>query len=47
MMMKYGAIAGGEKSIVQTAFEILKNGGNVFDAAVGVSVLANWMKLVV
>ena len=33
--MKYGAIAGGEKSTVQTAFEILKNGGNAFDAAVG------------
>ena len=33
--MKYGAIACGEKSTVLTAFEILKNGGNAFDAAVG------------
>lgn len=33
--MKYGAIAGGEKTTVHTAFEILKNGGNAFDAAVG------------
>ena len=34
-MMKYGAIAGGEKSTVQAAFNIMENGGNAFDAAVG------------
>ena len=33
--MKYGAIAGGEKTTVQSARDILKNGGNAFDAAVG------------
>ena len=33
--MKYGAIAGGEKTTVQSAREILENGGNAFDAAVG------------
>ena len=34
-MLKYGAIAGGEKSTVDAAFQILENGGNAFDAAVG------------
>jgi len=34
-MMKYGSIAGGEKSTVEAASLILKNGGNAFDAAVG------------
>ena len=34
-MMKYGSIAGGEKTTVQSAAEILENGGNAFDAAVG------------
>ena len=33
--MKYGAIAGGEKSTVHAASVILENGGNAFDAAVG------------
>ena len=33
--MKYGAIAGGEKSTVQAACQIMENGGNAFDAAVG------------
>ena len=33
--MKFGAIAGGEKSTVDAAFQILENGGNAFDAAVG------------
>ena len=34
-MLKYGAIAGGEKSTVDAAFQILEIGGNAFDAAVG------------
>ena len=34
-MLKYGAIAGGEKSTVDAAFQILENDGNAFDAAVG------------
>ena len=34
-MLKYGAIAGGEKSTVDAAFQILENGGNAFDATVG------------
>ena len=34
-MIKYGSIAGGEKSTVEAASQILKNGGNAFDAAVG------------
>ena len=34
-MLKYGAIAGGENSTVDAAFQILENGGNAFDAAVG------------
>jgi len=34
-VLKYGAIAGGEKSTVDAAFQILENGGNAFDAAVG------------
>ena len=33
-MLKYGAIAGGEKSTVDAAFQILEIGGNAFDAAV-------------
>ena len=33
--MKYGSIAGGENSTVQAACQILENGGNAFDAAVG------------
>ncbi len=33
--MKNGSIAGGEKTTVQSAAEILENGGNAFDAAVG------------
>jgi len=33
--MKYGTIAGGEKSTVHAASVILENGGNAFDAAVG------------
>ena len=33
--MKYGAIAGGEKTTVQSARDILENAGNAFDAAVG------------
>ncbi|HJM70633.1 MAG TPA: gamma-glutamyltransferase [Candidatus Marinimicrobia bacterium] len=33
--MQYGAIAGGEKTTVQSARDILENGGNAFDAAVG------------
>ncbi len=33
--MKYGTIAGGETSTVQSARDILENGGNAFDAAVG------------
>jgi len=34
-MMKYGSIAGGEKTTVQSARQILEEGGNAFDAAVG------------
>ena len=34
-MMKYGSIAGGENSTVRAACQILENGGNAFDAAVG------------
>lgn len=33
--MKYGSIAGGEKTTVQSAADILESGGNAFDAAVG------------
>ena len=33
--MKYGSIAGGENSTVRAACQILENGGNAFDAAVG------------
>lgn len=33
--MKYGSIAGGEKTTVQAAIDILESGGNAFDAAVG------------
>ena len=33
--MKYGSIAGGEKSTVNAACQILENGGNAFDAAIG------------
>ena len=33
--MKYGAIAGGEKTTVQAAVDILESDGNAFDAAVG------------
>ncbi|MBC8322330.1 MAG: gamma-glutamyltransferase [Candidatus Marinimicrobia bacterium] len=33
--MKYGSIAGGEKTTVQSAIDILESGGNAFDAAVG------------
>ena len=33
--MKYGSIAGGEKTTVQSAVDILECGGNAFDAAVG------------
>ncbi len=33
--MKYGSIAGGEKTTVQSAVDILESGGNAFDAAVG------------
>jgi gamma-glutamyltranspeptidase/glutathione hydrolase len=34
-MMKYGSIAGGEKSTVDAACRILENGGNAIDSAVG------------
>ena len=33
--MKYGSIAGGEKTTVQAAVDILESDGNAFDAAVG------------
>ena len=33
--MKYGTIAGGERTTVQSAKDILESGGNAFDAAVG------------
>ena len=33
--MKYGSIAGGDKTTVESALDILKCGGNAFDAAVG------------
>jgi len=33
--MKYGAIAAGDRSTLESALEILKSGGNAFDAAVG------------
>ena len=33
--MKYGSIAGGEQTTVQTAVDIFEMGGNAFDAAVG------------
>ena len=32
--MKYGSIAAGDKTTVNAAMEILKDGGNAFDAAV-------------
>ena len=32
--MKYGSIAAGDKTTVHAAMEILKDGGNAFDAAV-------------
>ena len=33
--MKYGAIAAGDRPTLESALEILKSGGNAFDAAVG------------